>query len=230
MAKHALVVMSGGQDSVTCLGIALNYSDKVTAVTFDYGQKHRIEIHAARDICERHKVDHIVVDLSGILQFMKSSALVTGGDVGADHPLLEGLPASFVPARNALFLTAAFGIAMEIGASDIVTGVCQTDYSGYPDCREDFIKALNDALNVGYQQAIKIQTPLMHLDKAQTFAAAWSHGFLDTVINDSMTCYNGNTAPNEWGRGCGECPACKLRAKGWDEYKEKYQNAQPAEA
>lgn len=217
--QRALVVMSGGQDSVTCLGVALHTCDEVHAVTFAYGQKHAVEVAAARRICSDHKVPHVIVDLSGILQNMGSSALITGGDVNAEHPLLAGRPASFVPARNALFLTAAYGLAMELQAGIIYTGVCQTDYSGYPDCRDDFIKTLNLALNIGYESEIEIRTPLMHLTKAETFALAWSHGFLDAVVNDSVTCYNGDRTPNEWGMGCGSCPSCELRANGWSEYK-----------
>lgn len=217
--KRSLVVMSGGQDSVTCLGVALHFSEHVAAVTFTYGQKHAVEIEAAKNICAKHNVPHTIVDLTPILSNMKSSALVTGGDVNAQHPILEGLPASFVPARNALFLTAAYGLAIEGQFDSIYTGVCQTDYSGYPDCREEFISLLNSALNIGYERRIVIYTPLMHMTKAQTFQLAWSLGFLDTIIHDTMTCYNGNEHMNEWGKGCGECPACELRANGWNEYK-----------
>lgn len=217
--NHALVVMSGGQDSVTCLGVALDTCCSVSAVSFDYGQKHRVELDAARGICARHAVPHRVIDLSSILQNMSSSALINGGDVNVAHPKLKDVPASFVPARNALFLTAAYGLAMEIDADAIYTGVCQTDYSGYPDCRAGFISSLNHALNVGYQNDIQIITPLMYLTKAETFALAKKHGFLETVLHESMTCYNGSHVRNEWGGGCGECPACTLRAKGWDEYK-----------
>lgn len=229
LTQSALVVMSGGQDSVTCLGVALSECASVEALTFRYGQKHAVEVSAARNICAKHGIPLRVVDLSSILQNMQSSALVNGGDVNAEHSILSGLPASFVPARNALFLTAAYGIALETRATRIYTGVCQTDYSGYPDCREDFIRALNLALNIGYQSEIEIRTPLMHLTKADTFALAWSLGCLDTIINDTMTCYNGNEAMNEWGKGCGICPACDLRAKGWDEYKGRT-DAEPAKA
>lgn len=225
----ALVVMSGGQDSVTCLGVALHFHDRVEAITFVYGQKHAVEIEAAKNICAKHNVTHTIVDLTPILSNMTSSALVTGGDVTAQHELLEGLPASFVPARNALFLTAAFGLAIEKQIENIYTGVCQTDYSGYPDCREEFITMLNAALNIGYQQHITVHTPLMHLTKAQTFQLAWSLGILDTIIHDTVTCYNGNLHVNEWGKGCGECPACELRANGWNEYK-AIAHAEPTEA
>ncbi|UPT53321.1 queuosine biosynthesis ATPase [Synechococcus phage Ssp-JY38] len=221
MEKHALVVMSGGQDSVTCLGVALKECHSVTALSFNYGQKHAVELDAARYICSLYGVPHDVIDLSPVLQSMRSSALVTHGDTTAPHPILSGLPASFVPARNALFLTAAYGIAIEKGATHIYTGVCQTDYSGYPDCREAFIKSLNVALDIGYESSIRIVTPLMHLNKAQTFALAQEVGVLSTVLKHSVTCYNGDIdTRHDWGRGCGTCPACELRAKGWREYKQ----------
>lgn len=217
---EAIVVFSGGQDSTTCLGAAVytHGADKVLAVAFDYGQKHRIELACAAKIAQLLGVDFQVVDVPA-LRLMESSGLVTGGDVSSEHEYLKDLPASFVPARNALFLTIAFGLAMEAKASMIYTGVCQTDYSGYPDCRDEFIRQLNVALNVGYQSEIYINTPLMFLTKAETFALAHEVGVLDVVINDSHTCYNGERdLVHEWGRGCGTCPACVLRAKGYAEY------------
>lgn len=217
---EAIVVFSGGQDSTTCLGAAIyaHGAENILAVAFDYGQKHRIELEQAKKIAELLKVDFQVVDVPA-LRLMESSGLVTGGDVASGHEYLKDLPASFVPARNALFLTIAFGLAMEAKASMIYTGVCQTDYSGYPDCRSEFIERLNLALIVGYQSAIKIITPLMDLTKAETFALAQEVGVLDVVLNYSHTCYNGNRETSHaWGFGCGTCPACELRAKGWNEY------------
>jgi 7-cyano-7-deazaguanine synthase len=220
----AIVVLSGGQDSTTCLGIALRNCESVEAIAFDYGQKHVIEIAAAQRICDQHDVRLTIIDLRPILQNMRSSALVTHGDTTEKHPILKDLPASFVPARNALFLTTAYGIAMEHGCDVIYTGVCQTDYSGYPDCRDEFIKSLNKTLNLGYQSEIGIITPLMFLTKAQTFQLAAEYGILGTVINESITCYEGDrVTKNVWGFGCGKCPACKLRAKGWDDYKLYYE-------
>lgn len=224
--NHGIVVFSGGQDSTTVLGVALNECAKVTCVSFIYGQRHGKEIEAAKEIVEILNeddidipIDHLVIDLSPILENMKSSALVNSEiDINSQHATLPGLPASFVPARNALFLTSAFGLAIELRADAIYTGVCQTDYSGYPDCRLDFIVALNSALNIGYEQDIPIYTPLMHLTKAQTFALAEEHDVLDLVLDYSRTCYNGSDASNDWGMGCGECPACQLRSKGYDEY------------
>lgn len=219
LGDRAVVVMSGGQDSTTCLGVAIKAhgAQNVTALCFDYGQKHRVELQQAKVICETLGVARMhTVNLAPVLQSFRSSALVTGGDVGADHEYLEGRPASFVPARNALFLTAAFGFAMEDKASHIYTGVCQTDYSGYPDCRADFINGLAAAMRVGYETDIAIHTPLMDLTKAETFELAHQVEVLDEVIEHSHTCYNGvRDVHHVWGAGCGECPACELRAKGY---------------
>lgn len=222
--KHGLVVFSGGQDSTTCLGVALEEAELVSCLTFDYGQRHINEIRAAEHIIEHFRdqelvIQHDIIDLSPVLQNMLSSGLVNNHiDVSSEHKLIAGLPASFVPARNALFLTSAFGIAIEAGCDAIYTGVCQTDYSGYPDCRAEFIDALNFALNVGYQQNIKIETPLMNLTKAETFALAAKVDVLQVVMDYSMTCYNGDETPNDFGKGCSGCPACQLRSKGWGEY------------
>lgn len=220
MFRKGLVVLSGGQDSMTCFGVALKDCAEIMSISFNYGQKHAVELQAASQLSYRYSAQHLEIDLKPILQNMRSSALVTHGDTSEAHSILKGLPASFVPARNALFLTAAYGIAIEMDCDAIFTGVCQTDYSGYPDCRAEFIQALNDTLNIGYESNIPIITPLMYLTKAETFALAKSVDFLDEVLLNSITCYNGNdTLRNEWGLGCGGCPACKLRAKGWQEYK-----------
>lgn len=219
--ETALVVMSGGQDSTTCLGVALHNHDEVHAVSFNYGQKHSIELILAKEICDKHGVPLQIIDVP-VLKLMKSSALVNHGDPSQAHSYLEGVPASFVPARNALFLTMAWGIGMEMGASYIYTGVCQTDFSGYPDCRDEFIQTLNEALIIGYDTTIGIRTPLMFLDKADTFELARRVGIYDDVIKLSHTCYNGNREPFEWGAGCGTCPSCKLRMKGFEEFKQRY--------
>ncbi len=223
-AEKALVVMSGGQDSTTCLGVALHLHEKVHAVSFNYGQKHSIELTVAQQICDKHNVPLQVVDVP-MLQLMQSSALVNHGDVSQKHAYLEGVPASFVPARNALFLTMAWGVGMELGVDYIYTGVCQTDYSGYPDCRDEFIQRLNEALIIGYNTPIGIRTPLMFLDKADTFQLAKKVGILSDVLEMSHTCYNGDRTPHEWGAGCGECPACILRRKGFCEWTERYAEA-----
>lgn len=218
----AVVVLSGGQDSVTCLGLALKKYDKVYAIGFDYNQKHSIELAQATIICEKHKVPFVVMPIP-MLAELGDSALIKGtgyDDVSKPHHANKDLPASFVPNRNALFLTTAHAYAQKVGAKTIITGVCETDYSGYPDCHESFIRALQMALNRGYLTDIDIATPLMHLTKAQTFELAEEVGILDDVIKYSHTCYIGDRSKHhEWGYGCGECPACKLRAKGYEEYK-----------
>ena len=173
----------------------------------------------AQLICEKLGVPITLVDIPALSQF-GDSALTTGGDVTQAHHRTPNLPASFVPARNATFLTLAHGLAQKICASTIITGVCQTDYSGYPDCRAVFIQALALALNLGYETEIEILTPLMYLTKAETFQMASKYDILDIVIEDSHTCYNGVRTPHEWGAGCGECGACELRAKGFYEWRD----------
>jgi len=218
-----LVVLSGGQDSTTCLGVALDECIEVNAVTFEYGQKHEVEVLAARHIANKYHVPLLTINLKPILENMTSSALITHGDTTQPHPVLKGLPASFVPARNALFLTIAYGLAMEHKCGVIYAGMCETDYSGYPDCRHNFITMLNSTLDIGYESMIHIKTPLMFLNKAETFNLAKEVGVLDTVLQDTVTCYDGVVDKRwDWGRGCGECPACKLRAKGWEEYVTRY--------
>jgi len=219
--KHALVVLSGGQDSVTCLGYALKVFSKVSAISFRYNQRHAIELQCAAYVANCYAVPHKVVDMGELISSLVTSALTGKGEVGRPHAYKPGLPSSFVPGRNALFLTLSHAFAQEIAAEAIITGVCQTDYSGYPDCRELFVLQLCQALNTGYETRIQILTPLMDLNKAQTFGLAEECGFLDMVLEHSHTCYNGDhQTRHQWGYGCGTCPACELRAKGWQEYKE----------
>lgn len=221
--KSAVVVLSGGQDSVTCLGLALRNFETVHAVGFVYGQKHEVEIHCANRICEEHGVPFTVFSIPA-LQSIGNSALIRGTeqkDVSAKHAQNANLPASFVPNRNALFLTTAHAYAQKVGADTLITGVCETDFSGYPDCRDVFIRSLQAALNIGYETNIEIATPLMWLNKAETFALAKAVDFLTVVLEDSHTCYNGDHNTNHvWGYGCGECPACKLRAAGFEAFVE----------
>jgi 7-cyano-7-deazaguanine synthase len=218
MNVRAVVVLSGGQDSVTCLGVAIRDCASVRAIHFSYGQRHTVETEQAWIICDRLRIPLKVVQIPSFTGLV-TSALIGDGDVNAPHPNNAALPASFVPGRNAVFLTLAHAYATEIRALRVYAGVCQTDYSGYPDCREVFIQQLNTALNAGYETNISFQTPLMHLTKAESFALAKDTNVLDTVLELSHTCYNGdrNTA-NIWGKGCGKCAACQLRAKGWKEY------------
>lgn len=221
-ARRAVVVLSGGQDSTTCLGLALRYFDDVVAVAFSYGQKHSVELHCAAKICKDHGV-HLHVFEIPALASLGNSALVVGSDqtdVSARHSQNKNLPASFVPNRNAMFLTTAHALAQKVEAPVVITGVCETDYSGYPDCRQGFIHQLQNALNIGYETDITFVTPLMGLTKAQTFELAETIGFLDTVVTDTHTCYNGDhSVLHDWGYGCGGCPACVLRKAGYEEFK-----------
>lgn len=213
-----VVVLSGGQDSVTCLGLALKMYKNVQAIGFRYGQKHLIEMKQAKLICRDADVPFVIHDIPSLAE-LGDSALTTNGDVTEKHHRLTDLPASFVPNRNALFLTIAHAFAQKIGAEALITGVCQTDYSGYPDCREEFILSLQATLNLGYCTDIAIYTPLMNLTKAETFELAEQCDFLGIVIEMSHTCYNGDRSiEHEWGKGCGECAACELRAKGYAEF------------
>lgn len=212
----AVVIFSGGQDSTTCLYWAKNRFDEVEAITFNYGQKHSVELQQARIICEKENIRLTEVDIS-FLDSLVESALTSNGDVNEINE--KGLPASFVPNRNQLFITLAHAYAQKIGAEKLVTGVCQTDYSGYPDCRQEFIDLIEYATNSGSDSEIRIETPLMWLDKAQTFALAKKENCLNEVIELSHTCYNGDrTNFHEWGYGCDDCPACKLRKKGFEDY------------
>lgn len=217
--SKALVVLSGGQDSVTCLGVAIKENDEVAAISFNYGQRHDVELAAAEAICSDLDIPWIDVDFGFIKGLVTSALLNPSMDIKEKHAYKKDLPASFVPNRNTFFLTAAHAYAQEIGANKIYTGVCQTDYSGYPDCRDWFIRLLEKTLNVGYETDISIITPLMFLTKAQTFKLAKDVGFLNIVLHRSVTCYNGDLSHmNDWGFGCGECPACKLRSRGWKEF------------
>ena len=217
--SRALVVFSGGQDSTTCLGWAKNRFDEVETITFDYGQKHRVEIEQARKIAEALHVKNTLLSLDAFSQ-LNDSALIDGSqDIGAQHSVHTNLPASFVPNRNAIFFTLAHAFAQKQGIEHIIIGVNQTDYSGYPDCREPFVKALELALNLGSEANIAFHYPLMHLTKAETFALSNVEGVLDLVIDESHTCYNGvHTHKHAWGYGCGECPACVLRKQGFEAY------------
>ena len=211
--KKAVVVFSGGQDSTTCLVQALNEFDEVHAITFDYGQRHRLEIEVAQSLAKELGVTaHKVMDV-GLLNELAISSL-TRDDIPVSHELQDnGLPNSFVPGRNILFLTLAGIYAYQIGASTIITGVCETDFSGYPDCRDSFVKAMNTALAQGMEYQLKISTPLMWLNKAETWALAEQCQALDLVKEKTLTCYNGVI-----GDGCGDCPACGLRKAGLEDY------------
>ncbi len=213
--KKAVVVFSGGQDSTTCLVQAIEEFDEVHAITFDYGQRHNLEIEVAEKLADDLNIAaHKVMDV-GLLNELAISSL-TRDDIPVSHELQDnGLPNSFVPGRNILFLTLAGIYAYQIGAETIITGVCETDFSGYPDCRDEFVKAMNNALVSGMDKAIHIKTPLMWLNKAETWAMADQYKSLELVRNRTLTCYNGII-----GDGCGNCPSCDLRAAGLKEYLE----------
>lgn len=206
----AIVVFSGGQDSTTCLFWALKQFKEVEAVTFNYNQRHKLEIDVAEDIARELGIKHTVLDMS-LLNQLAPNAL-TRDDIEITHEEGE-LPSTFVPGRNLVFLSFAAIMAKQIGAKHIITGVCETDFSGYPDCRDIFIKSLNVSLNLSMDEGFVIHTPLMWLDKAQTWELADQMNALDFVRNKTLTCYNGIIA-----EGCGECPACILRKQGMETF------------
>lgn len=217
MFDKCLVVLSGGQDSATCLLWAKEKFKEVHAISFDYGQRHRIELECAKTFASIFGVaSHEFVDIKSS---MPRSALTDHSlSTSAAHSVTPSLPATFTAARNAVFLTISAGRAHGLGISHLVTGVCQTDYSGYPDCRNEFIGALTAALSIGVGTPIAIHTPLMWLTKAETWRMAESLGGLQQIVEHTHTCYNGNhTDLHPWGYGCGECPACVIRKKGWEQ-------------
>ena len=208
----AVVVFSGGQDSTTCLFWALKRYKKVIALSFDYHQKHVKELEGAKKICRDHEVEHHIMDMSLLNQLAPNS--LTRVDIKVDESAPEeGTPNSFVDGRNLLFLSYAAVFAKQRGITDIITGVSQSDFSGYPDCRDMFIKSLNTTLCLAMDYQFDIITPLMWLDKKETWALADELGAFDIIRNETLTCYNGII-----GDGCGHCPSCKLRKKGLDAY------------
>ncbi len=207
----ALVVFSGGQDSTTCLFWAIERFAHVEAVTFDYGQRHRLEIECAQEIAKELGIHHHILDMS-LLNQLASNAL-TRDEIKIEEGENGELPSTFVPGRNLLFLSFAGVLASQIGAKHLVTGVCETDFSGYPDCRDMFVKSLNVTLNLSMDQSFVIHTPLMWMNKAQTWELADQLGVFEFVREKTLTCYNGIIAD-----GCGECPACQLRKRGLEGY------------
>lgn len=228
MHTSALVLFSGGQDSTTCLAHALNRYDRVETLGFDYGQRHSIEMQARLQVLGRLRTDFPnwtprlgedhVLSLDVLRQIGGSSLT----DDVAFAMQADGLPNTFVPGRNLLFMTLAGALAYRRGLQVLVTGVCETDFSGYPDCRDDTMKALQVALNLGLERRLRIETPLMWIDKAQTWELAWQLGgapLVELIVQDSHTCYEGDRSQrHDWGWGCGICPACALRAKGWERW------------
>jgi len=220
--SSALIVFSGGQDSTTCLGWAKNRYDHIETITFDYGQKHSVELEQAKKITDKLGVVNYVVKFDIFSQLADSALLDVNSnqDINASHHAKPNLPASFVPNRNAIFFTIAHAYAQKQGLEHIITGINQTDYSGYPDCRIEFIESLEQSLNIGSESDISFKYPLIHLTKAQTFELAKKEGVLDLVLEESHTCYNGERSNRyDWGYGCDDCPACILRKQGWEDYK-----------
>ena len=231
----ALVLFSGGQDSATCLAWALDRFDTVETVGFDYGQRHRVELEyrdefRARAVglnaswAARLGPDHLL-DLS-VLGQVSETALTRDAEIALRQ---DGLPNTFVPGRNLLFLTLAAAVASRRGLRHLVGGMCETDFSGYPDCRDDAIKALQVTVNIGMNLNLVFHTPLMWIDKAETWRLADRLGgsaLVDLIREQTHTCYRGNhETAHDWGFGCGDCPACDLRAEGWLAYSSGPQKA-----
>lgn len=225
MTRQALVLFSGGQDSTTCLAWALERYEHVETVAFDYGQRHRIELECRGQVRERIArefpawaarlgPDHLLP--IEVLGRISDTALTRDAEIALQS---DGLPNTFVPGRNLLFLTLAAALAYRRGITVLVGGMCETDYSGYPDCRDSTMKAMQAALALGTDRPFEIETPLMWLDKAATWELAQRLGgdaLVDIVREDTHTCYLGERGElHAWGYGCGRCPACELRAKGF---------------
>lgn len=228
MHTTALVLFSGGQDSTTCLAQALTKYQRVETVGFDYGQRHSVELQARLVVLQQIRAqfpqwatrlgDDHVLDLAVLGQVSETS--LTRDMVFKMES--SGLPNTFVPGRNLLFLTLAAALAYRRGLQVLVTGVCETDFSGYPDCRDDTMKAMQLALSLGMDKRFLIETPLMWIDKAATWAMAETLGgpaLVQLIIEHTHTCYLGDREHRQdWGYGCGQCPACELRARGYAAY------------
>jgi 7-cyano-7-deazaguanine synthase len=230
MKRKALVLFSGGQDSTTCLAWALDRYEHVETIGFDYGQRHSIELQCRGSILESLKLlssswskklgDDHMLDL-GILGHVSDTALTQSRAIDFNE---SGLPNTFVPGRNLLFFTFAAAVAYRRGLDVLVGGMCETDYSGYPDCRDNTLKALQVSLSLGIDAPMLIETPLMWLDKAETWSMAQELGgdpLLQVIRNETHTCYLGDhITKSDWGYGCGACPACELRKSGYKKFME----------
>jgi 7-cyano-7-deazaguanine synthase len=224
----ALVLFSGGQDSTTCLAWALTHYTKVETIGFDYGQRHAVELTVRPGVLQKMRAqaadwdrklgqDHMIE--LGLISKISESALTQNVEIAMQE---NGLPNTFVPGRNLLFMTVAATLAYRRGLNVLVGGMCETDFSGYPDCRDDTMKALQVALNLGMASRFKIETPLMWIDKRQTWELARDLGgqsLVDLIRDDTHTCYLGERGTlHDWGYGCGTCPACELRARGYRQF------------
>ncbi|MEX3639187.1 7-cyano-7-deazaguanine synthase QueC [Paraburkholderia sp. BR14320] len=228
MKTHALVLFSGGQDSTTCLAWALDRYQHVETIGFDYGQRHAVELECRQTVLTslreqfpawaRKLGDDHMLDLS-ILGQISDTALTAGKAIEMQN---NGLPNTFVPGRNLLFFTLAAAVAYRRGLQVLVGGMCETDYSGYPDCRDSTLKALQVAIALGMDQPLVIETPLMWIDKARTWLMASQLGgtrLVDLILDETHTCYVGDhTTRHQWGYGCGTCPACELRQRGYETF------------
>ena len=222
VSDDALVLFSGGQDSATCLAWALHRFGRVETLGFDYGQRHRVELDCRAVLREGMATpalgeDHLL-DL-GVLGQVSETALTRDAEIALRA---DGLPNTFVPGRNLIFLTFAAALAYRRGLRHVVAGMCETDYSGYPDCRDDTIKALQAAINLGMNTRLVLHTPLMWRDKRATWELAerlGGPGLVELIRRESHSCYKGvRGTEHAWGHGCGDCPACDLRARGWTAY------------
>ena len=232
----AIVLFSGGQDSTVCLAWALERFARVETVGFDYRQRHRVELEARVRVRERLiALRPAWVERLGEDHLVRLDALSALSDTALTRDIAieiaqGGLPTTFVPGRNLVFFAFAGALAYRRGAKHLVAGMCETDYSGYPDCRDDTVKAMQLALNLGMDQRFVIHTPLMWIDKAATFALAHDIGgaaFIDLLVEDTHTCYLGDRSQrHDWGYGCGTCPACRLRADGFAKWKTEWKAAQ----
>ena len=226
--QTALVLFSGGQDSATCLAWALARFARVETIGFEYGQRHAVELDCREKLLDGLRaINPDWVSKLGDSHTLSIPTLSAISDTALTRDVAiamgaDGLPNTFVPGRNLIFLTFAAALAYRRGIADIVGGMCETDYSGYPDCRDDTIRALQNAISLGMARDVKLHTPLMWLDKAATWQLAHDLGgaaLVDLIREHSHTCYLGERGErHDWGYGCGECPACALRAKGWREY------------
>jgi 7-cyano-7-deazaguanine synthase len=217
----AYILLSGGQDSFVCLLWALERFATVEAVTIEYGQSHLIELEYAKRIADHFNIRHTVYYIGDFLKNLSTSSLLNKANHNTHHQQSDTLPASFVPNRNGLFLTiiSSHAFGQNSKRIELITGTCETDFSGYPDCRDSYIKSKEVELSLGLDRPVTIHTPLMWKTKAQTFELAQIEGKLKELIELTLTCYNGIELLNEWGRGCGECPSCLLRKKGYEEFR-----------
>jgi 7-cyano-7-deazaguanine synthase len=223
----ALVLFSGGQDSTVCLAWALARFETVETVGFDYGQRHAAELAARPAILRKLRDDFGHANLGADHLLPLDTLKAIGGSALTDDMSIEmgehGLPTSFVPGRNVMFLTAAAALGYRRGIADLVGGMCETDFSGYPDCRDETIQATAQTLSLGLARAVRIHTPLMWIDKAATWTMARDLGgekLVDLIVEDSVTCYEGDRSHRHaWGYGCGVCPACELRAAGYEKFR-----------